>query len=118
MVILFDCVAELRGIAVTSRLFLAAHNLSRRNKRLHKLLRAAKALRKPNTQRMRRRNSLASFLIIRDQLTVLATTAISSIVERVRHALGSIDIRTLATVRFRIGNPDSCKLGIARTAQE
>jgi hypothetical protein len=35
-----------------------------------------------------------------------------------RHALGSIDIRTLATVRFRIGNPDSCKLGIARATQE
>jgi hypothetical protein len=67
---------------------------------------------------MRRRNSLASLLVIRDQLTVPATTTISSVVERMRHALGSINIRAFAAIRLRIGSPKSCKLGIARTAQE
>ena len=35
-----------------------------------------------------------------------------------RHALGSIDIRTLAAVRCRSRIPEGCKLGIIGTAQE
>lgn len=35
-----------------------------------------------------------------------------------RYALGSIHIRTLAAIRFRSGILNSCKLGVARTAQE
>ena len=67
---------------------------------------------------MRRRNSLASFLIIRDQFAKLPVVAIGGVEERMRHALGSIDIRTLAAIRLRSRILDSCELGVGRTAQE
>jgi len=67
---------------------------------------------------MRRRNSLASLLIVRDQLTNLAVATVSSVEERMRYALSGIHVRTLATIRLRFGVPNSCKLGICRTAEE
>jgi hypothetical protein len=104
--------------AQPERLGLSTNHLRRRNKRFHKLLRIAETLRKPNLQRPRRRHSLASFLIIRDQLTVPTITAISSKEERVRHAFRGVDVRTVTAVRFGSGFVDSHELGVAWAAQE
>jgi len=67
---------------------------------------------------MRRRNSLASLLIVRNQLTEVDVATVSSVEERMRYTLSGIDVRTLATIRLRFGIPNSCKLGVCRTAEE
>lgn len=67
---------------------------------------------------MLRRHSLASFLIIRDQLAELVVAAVGSVKERVRHALGGVHVRTLAAIRLQFITANRCKLGVARTAHE
>lgn len=67
---------------------------------------------------MLRRNSLARFLIIRDQLTEFVIAAIGRKKERMRHALGGVDVRTLAAIRFRSIAANCGKLGVAWAAHK
>lgn len=96
------------------------HDFRRCKKRLHKPFRITKTLRKPHpTQRIRRRHSPTSLLLISNQPAKLTAAAISSVEERVRHALGGVDIRATTAVRFRFpGVLEDWELDVARTAEE